>query len=382
MRRLNLNYLLILIPVALWLSWSGAKPLLVFAVTALTILPLSKVVGTATETLGYFLGPTLGGLLNASMGNAPELIIGVFALKNGLIEVLKASLTGSILGNLLLTLGLAIFAGGMRYPKQSFNVQAARLSNSMMFLAVAGLMVPALFHFTSRTTEHEISLQIAAILLVVYGLSLVFTLVTHRKLFEIAQPAELNVAKTYSWKVALGYLAAATIALAFMSEVLTDALEPATRSLGINEVFAGVILLASVSNISSVMNAVVFAEEPDGPGCEQRDRGGHADCTPGGPRPGICQPFHAHVHGPALQPARTGCPHDRHLHHQEHHGRWRIGLAGRGGADRGLRDAGHRVLLHRVVRRAARCLADRTAPDRWISHACGWSPSRSQAAFK
>ena len=261
MRLLNLNYLLIFIPVALGLSWFGANPLLVFTVAALTILPLSKVVGSSTETLGYYLGPTLGGLLNASMGNAPELIIGIFALKNGLIEVVKASLTGSIIGNLLLTLGLAMFAGGLRHPHQKFNLHSARLSMSMMFLAVAGLMVPALFHFTSRSAEHEISLQIAGILLVVYGLSLVFTLKTHRKLFEIAQPAELDVAKTHSWKAALGYLAAAAVALAVMSEVLTDALEPATKQLGINEVFAGIILLASVSNISSVMNAVVFARK-------------------------------------------------------------------------------------------------------------------------
>jgi Ca2+:H+ antiporter len=262
MRRLNLNYLLVFIPVALGLStWSKAHPLLVFAAAALTILPLSKVVGGSTETLGFYLGPTLGGLLNASMGNAPELIIGIFALKNGSIEIVKASLTGSILGNLLLTLGVAMFAGGLRFPNQKFNVHSARLSMSMMFLAVSGLMVPALFHFTSSTAEHEISLQIAAILLVTYGLSLVFTLITHRKLFEIAQPAELDVAKTYSWKVALGYLAAATAALAIMSEVLTDALVPATKQLGINEVFAGIILLASVSNISGIMNAVVFARK-------------------------------------------------------------------------------------------------------------------------
>jgi len=261
MPRLNLNYLLVLIPVALGLSWTQANPLVVFAVAALTILPLSKVVGSSTETLGYYVGPTLGGLLNASMGNAPELIIGVFALKNGLITVVKASLTGSILGNLLLTLGLAMFAGGLRYPKQKFNLQSARLSTSMMFLAVAGLMVPALFHFSSPATEHEISLQIAAILLVVYGLGLVYTLFTHRKLFEITQPAELDVAKTYSWKTALAYLAASTVVLAFMSEVLTGALAPATKKLGINEVFAGIILLASVSNISSVMNAVVFARK-------------------------------------------------------------------------------------------------------------------------
>jgi len=261
MRRFNLNYLLIFIPIALGLYWYGAKPLLVFTVAAITIVPLSKIVGSSTETLGTFIGPTLGGLLNASMGNAPELIIGAFALKNGLITVVKASLTGSILGNLLLTLGLAMFAGGLKYPHQKFNVHSARLSMSMMFLAVAGLMVPALFHFTSRSAEHEISLEIAAILLVVYVLSLVYTLVTHRKLFEIAQPPELHVAKTRSWKKALGLLAGATLVLALMSEILTDAIEPATKKLGINEVFAGIILLASVSNISGMMNAAVFARK-------------------------------------------------------------------------------------------------------------------------
>ncbi len=261
MRRLNLNYLLIFIPIAIGLYWFSANSLLIFAMAALTIVPLSKIVGSATETLGAYLGPTLGGLLNASMGNAPELIIGAFALKNGLITVVKASLTGSIIGNLLLTLGLAMFAGGVRFPHQKFNVHTARLSMSMMFLAVGGLMVPALFHFTSRSAENEISLQIAAILLVVYVLSLVYTLFTHRKLFEIAQPAELEVVKTHSWKTALGLLAAATLVLALMSEILTDSLEPATQQLGINEVFAGIILLASVSNISGMMNAVVFARK-------------------------------------------------------------------------------------------------------------------------
>jgi Ca2+:H+ antiporter len=261
MRRLSLNYLLIFVPIALWLYWSAANPLLVFAVAAVTVVPLSKIVGSATEALGAYLGPTLGGLLNASMGNAPELIIGVFALKNGLITVVKASLTGSIIGNLLLTLGLAMFAGGLRYSRQKFNVQATGLSMSMMFLAVAGLMVPALFHFTSRSAEHEISLQIAAILLLVYVSSLVYTLFTHRKLFEVAEPAELKTVKTHSWKTALGLLAAATLVLALMSEILTDALEPATKQMGINDVFAGIILLATVSNVSGMMNAAVFARK-------------------------------------------------------------------------------------------------------------------------
>ena len=121
LRRLNLNYLLIFIPIAVALYWYEANPLLVFAMAALTIVPLSKIVGSSTETLGAYLGPTLGGLLNASMGNAPELIIGAFALKNGLITVVKASLTGSIIGNLLLTLGLAMFAGGLRYPQSEIQ---------------------------------------------------------------------------------------------------------------------------------------------------------------------------------------------------------------------------------------------------------------------
>src|SRR6202453_1170964 len=140
LRHWNLNYLLFFIPIALWLYYTKANSLLVFGMAAITIVPLSKIVGSATETLGAYLGPTLGGLLNASMGNAPELIIGIFALKNGLINVVKASLTGSIIGNLLLTLGVAMFAGGLRYPNQRFNVHSARLSMSMMFLAVAGLM--------------------------------------------------------------------------------------------------------------------------------------------------------------------------------------------------------------------------------------------------
>jgi Ca2+:H+ antiporter len=256
---LKLNYLLILIPVAIGLNWFGASPLLVFATAAIAIVPLSNVVGKTTESLARYVGPTLGGLLNASMGNAPELIIGLFALKNGLITVVKASLIGSIIGNLLLALGLAMLAGGLRHSRQMFNIHSAKLAASMMFLAVAGLMVPAFFHFTSLSTEHEISLEIAAILLLVYSLSLVFSLLTHRKLFEVEQTEELNLPNVRSWKVALGLLAAATVALAFMSEVLTSALDPATKQLGLNETFAGIILLASVSNISSILNAVVFA---------------------------------------------------------------------------------------------------------------------------
>jgi Ca2+:H+ antiporter len=256
---LRINYLLILVPIAIGLAWAGASPVLVFGVAAVAIVPLSNIVGGSTETLARYIGPTLGGLLNASMGNAPELIIGLFALKNGLVSVVKSSMIGSVLGNLLLALGLAMFAGGLRHSTQRFNLESAKLATSMMFLAVAGLMIPAFFHFTSLAAEREISLEVAAILLVVYGLSLVFSLFTHRKLFEVKQPPELELPRARSWKSALGFLAGATVALAFTSEVLTDALDPATKQLGLNDTFAGVILLASIGNISSMLNAVVFA---------------------------------------------------------------------------------------------------------------------------
>lgn len=259
--QIGLGVLLVMIPIAAVLWWIEADPILVFAAAGLSIVPLSKIVGGATESLAALIGPTLGGLLNASMGNAPELIIGFFALKNGLVQVVKASLTGSILGNLLLTLGLAMFAGGLGRPVQRFNVRPARLSMTLLMLAVVGLMVPALFHFSSPAAEHEISVKIAGVLLAVYGLSLIYTLSTHRKLFETAAPSEVSLAPGGSWKKSLGSLAGATAALAFMSEILTDSFQGASDALHLNPVFAGIILLASISNVSSIMNAIVFARK-------------------------------------------------------------------------------------------------------------------------
>ena len=219
----------------------------------------------------------------------------------------------------------------------------------MMFLAVAGLMVPALFHFTSRSAENEISIQIAVILLLVYGLSLVYTLFTHRKLFEVTQPKELEVVKTHSWKRAW-LLAGTTLTLALMSEILTDALEPATKQLGINEVFAGIILLASVSNISSIMNAVVFARKNQMDLATSSVIGAATQIAPLGlTRPGTNQPSLAHANGFALHSTRTGRADHLHLHRQKHDDRRRVRLAGRGDAHRGLRDAGRWILLHRLA---------------------------------
>ena len=229
---------------------------------------------------------------------------------------------------------------------------SARLSMSMMFLAVAGLMVPALFHFTSPTAEREISLQIAAILLVVYVLSLVYTLFTHRKLFDVAKAAELEAVKTHSWKTAVAVLAVATVVLAAMSEILTDALDPAMKQLGINEVFAGVILLASVSNISSIMNAVVFAQK------DQMDLAASSVIGAAtqiallvAPALVFASLLMPRVDGSSFQPSRAGRAHHLGLHCAEHDHRRQVRLARGCDADRRFRHARGRILLRRLNRR-------------------------------
>jgi Ca2+:H+ antiporter len=159
-----LYLLLLFIPVALGLDWYGAGPLLVFATSALAIVPLTALIGRATESLAEHLGETLGGLLNATMGNVPEMVIGVFALRQGLHTVVKASLTGSILGNLLLILGVSLLAGGVRYNTQRYNERLAGVNTKLLLLASIGLIVPALSRFAS-SDEIRISVEIAAILL-------------------------------------------------------------------------------------------------------------------------------------------------------------------------------------------------------------------------
>lgn len=188
---MGLNLLLVFIPIAIGLDWYEANPILVFIASGLAIVPLAGLMGRSTESLSVYIGATLGGLLAATMGNAPELIISIFALKAGLYDVVKASITGSIVGNLLLGMGLAILLGGLRHERQKFNATAAGMSSGLLTLAGVGLMVPALFHFTSKQ-EEELSTEIAIVLFIAYILSLVFTLKTHQHLFrtEPAEPVE------------------------------------------------------------------------------------------------------------------------------------------------------------------------------------------------
>lgn len=275
----KLNVLLVFIPIAAGLSWSKADPIVIFTASALAIAPLAKLMGDATEAVAESLGPTVGSLLNATLGNAPEIIIGMFALSKGLVHIVKASITGSIVGNLLLGLGASMFAGGLRTssPMQSFNPVAARLNSGLLMLAAFGLLIPAVFRYNART-DVEISREIAGVLFLLYLASLGYTLATNRPVVgkdavkanlretpaptapqrrEIAEGPE----ERWSRRKATAILAATAIGLALMSELLTDAIDPAARSLGLTPLFAGVFLLALVGNAAELINAVRFAHK-------------------------------------------------------------------------------------------------------------------------
>jgi Ca2+:H+ antiporter len=264
---MRLNWLLVFIPVALALHWYGANPIVVFAASALALVPLAALMGEATDALADFVGPTWGGLLSASLGNAPEIIIGFFALRRGLVAVVKSSLSGSIIGNLLFGLGLSMVFGGIKNGTQKFDLGVANMNSGLLMLAASGLIVPAVFHFNSPDVTRSISLEIAAVLFAVYLGSLLFTLLTSspamgkEKVKAEVPGAAATVAAETGWgrNKALGILALVTIALAIMSEILTDAIEPASRSMGLTPIFAGVFLLALVGNVAELFNAVTFA---------------------------------------------------------------------------------------------------------------------------
>lgn len=204
------------------------------------------------------------------LGNAPEIIISMLALSKGLVDVVKAAITGSLIGNLLLSLGLTVVFASTRNKLPTFNKTSASMSASLLMVAGAALIVPAVFHFsTSKMNGAEtfdLSLSVAVILLIVYVLSLVFTLVTDRNLFQEEDPGreeteDGSIAKEVGWskRMAIGVLLAATITLAIVSEILTDALDPAIKMIGLTPVFAGVIILASVGNFADMLNSVSFA---------------------------------------------------------------------------------------------------------------------------
>ncbi len=250
------------IPLAIWMHWAGVDPILTFATSCVGVLPLAGLMGKATEHLAERTGPTLGGLLNATFGNAAELIIALAALRAAHVELVKASITGSILGNLLLILGLSLIAGGRKESIIKFNRTNAGMGSAMLALAVAGLLFPALFHSTHPAAAQELyfSETVATILIVTYLFSLLFVLKTHKPLFGGGHgEGHSSGGETWSVKKAVGMLAAATVGVAIMSEVLVAAVEPVTESLGISEAFLGLIVIPIIGNAAEHGSAVIAA---------------------------------------------------------------------------------------------------------------------------
>jgi len=263
------------IPIAIVLRLLDAGAGLVFFTAALGVIPTAALMGRATEEVAARSGPGIGGLLNVTFGNAPELIIALFALQKGLQEVVKASIVGSILGNILLVMGAAMLAGGLvRNRKvQRFDRTAATIQSLMLILAVAALVMPAIFELVEgqglppihqervnfdSTVEH-LSLAVAIVLIVTYGLGLLFSLKTHRELFN---PHEENgYDDTWGWSVRRSViaLAIAGVAVGVMSEILVGSIEAASHSVGLSQFFIGVIVVAIVGNAAEHWVAVLVA---------------------------------------------------------------------------------------------------------------------------
>ncbi len=255
--------LLLFTPLAIALELMHSPPLAIFIVTAIAIVPLASFTGKATEELTAKAGAGMGSFLNASLGNAAELIIGIAALREGLHDIVKASLTGAIIGNVLLVTGLAFLFGGLRKEKQIFNRTAASISATLLLLSATGLLVPALFHFvTSGDTvaiENELSLEIAVVLFIAYLLSLVFSFKTHKHLYAGEKIDNTEKRQLWSVKKATAVLLASIGSIAILSEFLVNAIRSSAQTLGLNEIFVGIIIVAIIGNAAEHLAAVPLA---------------------------------------------------------------------------------------------------------------------------
>jgi Ca2+:H+ antiporter len=255
----SLDWLLVLVPVSIVLDVATDAHLAVFATSALAIVPLAGVIGRSTEQLALHTGPKIGGLINATFGNVTELIISIFLIVDDKVAIVKASLTGSILGNLLLVLGISFFLGGLRHEEQEFNRRSASVHATSLMLAVAGLLMPALFALGGRETfiqREVVSGTVAAVLIALYVAALAFTLITHEHLFRTPSEGE---APTWSRRRAVTTLLGATAVVALESELLVSSLEPALASLGLSELFVGLIVIPIIGNAAEHSSAVLFA---------------------------------------------------------------------------------------------------------------------------
>lgn len=266
-----MNLLLLFVPIALVLEYLvDAPPPFVFAAAVISIIPLAEWIRRATEQLAATVGSAIGGLLNVSFGNAAELIIALFVLSGGHGQVVKAQITGAIIGNSLLGLGLAIVAGSWGRAQQTFSRERAGQLGSMLMLAMIALLIPALFDYTERghvsaaegaRLDEALSLGVSVVLIAVYVMNLVYTLVTHRDVFAGAAEEEEQGVAHWSARKSVGVLVAATAVTALQAELVSSSLEGTATGLGLTPFFLGITVLAVVGNAAEYISAVYFARK-------------------------------------------------------------------------------------------------------------------------
>jgi len=257
--RPSLDWLLVLVPVSVVLQLAGGNELLIFLTSAGAILPLAGLIGRSTDQLALHTGPRIGGLVNATFGNVTELVIAFFLILDDQVDIVKASLTGSIIGNLLLVLGLSFLLGGLKHEEQTYNARAASIHATSLVLAVTGLLMPALFALGGRESfaqREVVSGTVAAVLMILYAAALLFTLVTHEHLFRTPSPEEHP---EWSRRQAVGMLLLATAFVALEAEFLVSSLEPALEDLGLSEFFVGLIVIPIIGNAAEHSSAIMFA---------------------------------------------------------------------------------------------------------------------------
>ncbi|RYG46088.1 calcium/proton exchanger [bacterium] len=269
-----MRWLLALVPISLAMEYLfHAPPTWVFVVSVLAIVPLASMVKDATEQIASRMGSTIGGLLNVSFGNAAELILALFVLAAGEVAVAKAQITGSLIGNSLLGLGLGATFGGIGRIKQTFNRERVGVLSSLLVLVVFALLIPAMFDYTERgiknvpdptSLDERMSLGVSVVLILIYVANLVYTLVTHRDAFAASDEAEENhdehLPQVPLWR-AIATLLGATVLVAIEAEMISGGLDAASSSLGLSKFFLGITVLAVVGNAAEYLSAVYFARK-------------------------------------------------------------------------------------------------------------------------
>lgn len=257
-----LRYLFIFIPISLIAEFMHFSQPLIFVFSALSIIPLAGMMGESTEAISHYAGNRVGGFLNATFGNATELIIAFFAMRAGLFDVVKASIAGSVIGNILLVLGLSMLMGGLKYKTQYFSQKVIDVTASMLLFAVVGLSIPAIFTHTVApnllTTRYEgLSVVVAVIMFLIYILSLVFSFFTHKDLYAVEASEEAS--PKWSLKRAIIILVVSTVFIGIESEIFVGTVEPMTRVMGLSEFFVGIILVPIIGNAAEHSTAVIMA---------------------------------------------------------------------------------------------------------------------------